>query len=499
MKTAVRRAFAALIALAFLLPGASLAQSEGENRLNQILRGLGGDGRQAETRVPGSGVAERRVPFSNREIQMSFAPLVAQASPSVVNVYAARRVQSRSPFAGDPFFEQFFGDQFRGVPRVQSSLGSGVIVDPTGLVVTNNHVIAGADEIRIALSDGREFESEIVLRDERSDLAVLRISEGRQEFSALSFGDSDKILTGDLVLAIGNPFGVGQTVTSGIISAVSRTRVGISDFGFFIQTDAAINPGNSGGALIDMNGRLIGINTAIYTRSGGSNGIGFAIPANMVEAVVAQARGGADAFERPWIGADFQPVTPVIAESLGMDRPTGALVVEVEADGPADDAGLTPGEVVLAVNNQPIDSPEALGYRLATLGPGNVAALRTLSRGRERLVRVILEKVPEDRPARETVIGGRSPFTGAVVTEITPRLAERLNLGTPDLGVLVIDIRQNAPALRAGLQPGDVILAVNGREMRNVAALVDAVSGDQRSWRYTLNRRGRIINQFIRF
>ena len=499
MGIASRTFIAILAAVASMLAVPAFAQNDGDNPLNEIFRGLRDANRGIQDAIRESSTPQRRVPFASSEIQLSFAPLVAEAAPAVVNVYAARRVQSRSPFAGDPFFEQFFGDQFRGSPRVQSSLGSGVMVDSDGLIVTNNHVIAGADEIRIALSDGREFESEIVLRDERSDLAVLRIRDRRERFASLPFGDSDTLMTGDLVLAIGNPFGVGQTVTSGIISATARTRAGISDFGFFIQTDAAVNPGNSGGALLDMQGRLIGINTAIFTRSGGSNGIGFAIPSNMVRAVVAQARGGADAFERPWLGADFQTVTPQIAESLGMSRPTGALVAEVTRGGPADEAGLVPGEVVLAVNNQPVDSPEALGYRLATIGPGNRAALRTLSRGRERIVNVMLQKAPETVPARETTIGGRSPFTGAVVANLSPRLAERLQVRTRDAGVIVIDMRQNAPALRAGIRPGDIVLTVNGRDIRSVEDLVEAAASDQRSWRYTLDRRGQIINQFIRF
>src|SRR5690606_38519471 len=225
----------------------------------------------------------RRVPFSQGEIMLSFAPLAERTGPAVVNVYASATVASRSPFFGDPFFDRFFGGTLP--PRVQSSLGSGVIVDPDGLIVTNHHVIRDADKVRVALADGREFESSILIQDESIDLAVLKI-EGNKPFPTIRLGDSDRLEVGDLVLAIGNPFGVGQTTTSGIVSALARTHVGVSDFGFFIQTDAAINPGNSGGALIDMSGRLVGINTAIYSRSGGSNGIGFAIPANMLRSVL---------------------------------------------------------------------------------------------------------------------------------------------------------------------------------------------------------------------
>ena len=268
-----------------------------------------------------------------------------QIAPSVVNVYASRRLpQARNPFAGDPFFERFFGGGSGGgsaqaPPRMQQSVGSGVIVSADGLVVTNHHVIEGMTELKVALADRREVEAEVVLRDPRSDLAVLRLK-GADRLVAAPLGDSDTLEVGDIVLAIGNPFGVGQTVTQGIVSALARTQVGISDFQFFIQTDAAINPGNSGGALVDLQGRLIGINTAIYSRSGGNQGIGFTIPSNMVRIVVESARSGGASVRRPWLGARLQNVTSDVAESLGLDRPTGALVVRVYDKGPAAEAGV---------------------------------------------------------------------------------------------------------------------------------------------------------------
>src|SRR5262245_6196072 len=227
--------------------------------------------------------AQKTVPENETQIELSFAPVVRETSPAVVNVYAERRTtQNQMGLFNDPFFRRFFGgDGSMNAPRnrIQNSLGSGVIVDPRGIVVTNNHVIEGGTEIRIVLADRREFEAKLMLADKRTDLAVLKIDAGDEELPALGFGDSDDLDVGDLVLAIGNPFGVGQTVTSGIVSALARTQLGITDYQFFIQTDAAINPGNSGGALVDMKGRLIGINTAIFSRSGGSQGIGFAIPA----------------------------------------------------------------------------------------------------------------------------------------------------------------------------------------------------------------------------
>ena len=444
--------------------------------------------------------ADRRVPFGRRDMQLSFAPLVEETAPSVVNIYAARTVQARrSPFEGDPFFEQFFGNRFgQSQPRVQSSLGSGVIVDASGLIVTNNHVIAQADEIKVALSDGREFESEVVLRDERSDLAVLRIRAGVQ-LPALPFAESDQLLTGDLVLAIGNPFGVGQTITSGIVSAVARTRVGVSDFGFFIQTDAAINPGNSGGALIDMTGNLVGINTAIFSRSGGSNGIGFAIPANMVRAVVDQAKGGSDAFERPYIGASFDEVTSEMAESLGMNRPAGAIVVGIAKNGPADKSGLSVGDVVLAINDQRIEHTDALGYRLATLAISEVVELDVFSRGQLVSIRLTLARRPLEALPQTVSLEGRGPFAGAEVSNITEQMRRKMRLSRQANGVVIIDIGRATPAARAGFRRGDIIESVNGTAITDVAIMQQVVDEGGRSWRFRLNRGGRILQQFLRF
>ncbi|MDP3896051.1 MAG: trypsin-like peptidase domain-containing protein, partial [Mesorhizobium sp.] len=339
--TANRFAIAALMLALGLLPLSAGAQdSQG---LRDLFGGLFGGSEQSKPLIPPvetpDGKVDKRVPFGRAEMQLSFAPLVRQTAPAVVNVYASQQVRQNSPFMGDPFFERFFGGGGNQPPRQQQSLGSGVILDPSGIVVTNYHVIRDADEVRVALSDGSEFESRVVLKDERSDIAVLKI-DSDMPFPTIPIGDSDALEVGDLVLAMGNPFGVGQTTTSGIVSALARNRVGIADFGFFIQTDAAINPGNSGGALIDMAGRLIGINTAIYSRGGGSNGIGFAIPSNMVRAVVAAAEQGSDIFERPYVGAGFEAVTAQVAEALGLARPSGALVSSVDKDSPASRAGM---------------------------------------------------------------------------------------------------------------------------------------------------------------
>src|SRR6195952_1715722 len=269
---------------------------------------------------------DRRVPASAAELRLSYAPIVQRVQPAVVNVYAAKTVQNRNPLLDDPIFRRFFGVPGQQPEQMQRSLGSGVMVDSSGLIVTNVHVIEGADEVKVSLSDKREFEAEIVLKDSRTDLAVLRLKDTHEKFTTLDFANSDELLVGDVVLAIGNPFGVGQTVTHGIISALARTQVGITDYQFFIQTDAAINPGNSGGALVDMAGRLVGINTAIFSRSGGSQGVGFAIPATMVQVVVASARSGGSAVKRPWLGAKLQALTPELSQAFDLKRPSGVVI-----------------------------------------------------------------------------------------------------------------------------------------------------------------------------
>src|SRR6516225_4264036 len=336
--------------------------------------------------MPAALAQQRQVPASAGQLELSFAPIVKRVAPAVVNVYAARIVANNNPFLADPFFRQFFG----AVPReqVERSLGSGVIVDPAGLVVTNFHVIEGASQVKVALADKREFEADIVLKDQRSDLAVLRIKDAKEKFPTLEFADSDELQVGDVVLAIGDPFGVGQTVTHGIVSAVARTQVGISDYQFFIQTDAAINPGNSGGALVDMTGRLVGINSAIYSRSGGSQGIGFAIPANMVRVVVTSAEGGSGAVKRPWLGAKLQTVTADIADSMGLQRPSGALIATVSPSSPAGRGGLKTGDLIVNIDGQIIDDPNAFEYRFATKPIGGSTRLAVLRAGKEIAVNV---------------------------------------------------------------------------------------------------------------
>ncbi|MDP2621696.1 MAG: DegQ family serine endoprotease [Hyphomicrobiales bacterium] len=441
-------------------------------------------------------LAQPQVPESRAEITLSYAPVVKKAAPAVVNVYASRVVRQPgfSLFEQDPFFRRFFGPGF-GVPRerVQSSLGSGVIVSPDGVVVTNNHVITGATDIKIALADRREFEAEVILKDEQTDLAVLRAVDAREPFPYLELGDSDALEVGDLVLAIGNPFGVGQTVTSGIVSAVARTRVGVSDYQFFIQTDAAINPGNSGGALVAMDGRVVGINSAIFTRTGGSLGIGFAIPSNMVRVVIESAHDGGRV-RRPWVGASLQTVSADIAESIGLARPGGALVSEVYPGGPAAAAGLRSGDVILAVDDHEVADVEGFGFRLATRGIGGTARLKVLRNGRALNLEVALKPPPEVPPRNETLLSGTNPLSGATVVNVSPAVADELRLGLQASGVAVSSVEQGTPADNVGLKRGDVIREINGIGISSVRQIKSAVEARARRWRLVIQRGDRVLS-----
>ncbi|MDD9909744.1 MAG: DegQ family serine endoprotease [Ahrensia sp.] len=456
---------------------------------------------QGTSGLRGAVNGDRVVPQNRTQVQFSYAPLVQQVSPSVVNVYAARQVQQRrSPFAGDPFFERFFGDNVfgdRSRQRQARSLGSGVIIHSDGIVITNHHVIENADEVKVALADGREFSAQIKLIDKQSDLAVLQIEES-QNFTAVPLGDSDDLLVGDLVLAIGNPFGVGQTVTSGIVSALARSQTGITDFGFFIQTDASINPGNSGGALVAMDGSLIGINTAIFSRSGGSNGIGFAVPSNMVRVVLDSVLRGSETLMRPWIGAEFQSVTSDIAESLGLPQPVGALVAGVISGSPAEQAGLRLGDVILQLDGRPIEHVDALGYRLATAGLGREIDVTVLTRGEERSLRLSLMEAPETPPRDMRIVGGRSPFTGATVANLSPRVAQELGMRGATVGVVVLGVDARSPARRFGFRRKDIIRSVNDFEIESTAQLDDVARSRPGGWRYEFERDGRRYRQAVR-
>jgi len=440
------------------------------------------------------GASAQVVPKSEAEITFSFAPVVKRVAPAVVNIYTRKVVESRaaSPFFNDPFFQQFFGGQFDfGVPqqRVLSSLGSGVIVGADGLIVTNNHVIQDSDQITVVLNDRREFPAKVVTADERIDLALLRIDTGGMKLPTLALADSDQLQVGDLVLAIGDPFGVGQTVTSGIISALARTQVGISDYGFFIQTDAAINPGNSGGPLVTMDGKVAGINSAIFSKTGGSVGIGFAIPANMVAAFLAAEKTGGH-LERAWIGVRGESVGVDMAEGLGLSHPTGVVVDEIYPGGPAAQAGLQQGDVILAVNGKEVDDQGSLQFRLATLAAGGEASL-SVQRGKQQMnlpVRPV--PPPETPPAQRTELAGAEPLAGATIANLSPVVADQLQLADVWHGVVIIKIRRGGYAYRLGLAKGDIIEAVNGQHTASVNDVQDALNAANGSWEITFNRDG---------
>ena len=437
----------------------------------------------------------REPPPSQAALQYSYAPIVKRAAPAVVNVYVRSRVRTfASPFANDPFFKHFFGNGF-GLPRerVQSSLGSGVIISPDGVIVTNTHVIKGGKEteIRVALSDKREFDARIVAQDAKTDLAVLKIEDGSGDFPYLEFANSDRLEVGDIVLAIGNPFGVGQTVTSGIISALTRTEMAQSDTQVFIQTDAAINPGNSGGALVDMTGRLVGINTMIFSQTGGSVGIGFAIPSNLVRLYADNAIAGRK-IERPWMGAQLETVTREMADGLNLERISGAVVVRLTQDSPASKAGLDLGDVIIEVDGFEVADAHSVHYRLTTRGIGNESRLRVIRNG--KIVKIDLPLVAAPKPGKDDVrnLSGNHPFDGARVSNILPSVADELNLSETE-GVVIVAVRRGGIASRLGFQPGDVIVQIGNDKITDVVSLDEITRSPHRVWRVTIKRGGRTM------
>ena len=440
--------------------------------------------------------ADKRVPPPSREaVQYSFAPIVKRTAPAVVNVYVSSRIrQSRSPFANDPFFERFFGEDYDfGMPRerVQSSLGSGVIVSPDGVIVTNTHVVKGRGqtEIRVALADKREFDAKLISQDKKTDIAILKIDGNGEDFPYMQFADSDALQVGDLVLAIGNPFGVGQTVTSGIVSALARSQ--IASDAVFIQTDAAINPGNSGGALVDLKGRLVGINTAIFSRSGGSNGIGFAIPSNLVKLHVDGAIEGRKV-ERPWLGARLQSMDRDMAEALGASRISGAVVMRVYDNSPAAAAGLQPGDIIVDVDGFSVADARSVNYRLTTRGIGKRSALKIVRDGQEKIARVLLTEPPRARKSDFSNLSGNHPLDGARVANILPTLAEDMELDLAD-GVVVVSVRPRSIAARLGFRAGDVIVDVGQKKVNDLNDLLPLLERRRRIWEMTVNRGGRSL------
>ncbi len=411
-----------------------------------------------------SPVAAQPLPSSRDSLQFSYAPLVKRVSPAVVNIYTATtmRVQRRMPFP-------FPGFPQEGGSRVQNSLGSGVLVKPDGLIVTNAHVVRGADEIRVVLSDRREFDAKLVIQDDRYDLALLRIDGAGEKFPFLELRDSDSIEVGDIVLAIGNPFGLTQTVTSGIVSAVARSAGGVNDSSFFVQTDAAINPGNSGGALVSLDGRLIGINTAIYSQTGGSVGIGFATPSNIVARLIDTGASGGR-IVRPWLGISMQPVTADLASGFNLPRPAGLVVKDVFAGGPGEKAGFKRNDVIVALRDQPIDDEASMRFRLATLSVGETVPVKVIRGGKEVTLQLPLAAPPEDPPREKSALDGRQPLSGATVVNLSPAVAEEMGLIEWKPGVGVVEVKPGSYAARF-LRVGDMVIALNGQEVKNVADL----------------------------
>lgn len=439
----------------------------------------------------------RHVPPDAATMRLSFAPVVKRVAPAVVNVYS-RRVERQ---AVDPFWQMFGGGL--GVPRerIAQSLGSGVVVRADGVIVTNNHVVAGGQEIMVVLSDRREFPAKVLLADPRADIAVLKIEVGAERLPVLALNDRDDAQVGDLVLAIGDPFGVGQTVTNGIVSALARSDVGITDFSYFIQTDAAINPGNSGGALVDMNGDMIGMNTAILSQSGTSSGVGFAIPAALVKRVVETAIGGGGATTaRPWLGLKTQTVTGEIAKSMGLDRPQGVLVTDVYPGGPGAVANLKQGDLILEIDGVAVNDEAALNYRVVTRRAGDEVVLKVRHDGGGVAgVRVRIAPPPGDLTRSARTIEGRNPLNGATVVDLSPAVAEQLGVDAfaGREGVLVTKLGDGYAA-NLGVQPGDIIVAVNDRKTTTVADLQAALAAGHGGWVITILRGDQTITARVR-
>ncbi len=445
--------------------------------------------------MAGDSLADPRfVPTDRQQLLLSFAPLVKRTAPAVVNVYAKtiQREQANDPL-NDPFFRQFFGQNSPFGPpreRVANSLGSGVIVDSNGVIVTNNHVIKGATDIRVALADKREFSAKLVLADERTDLAVLRIDVSDEVLPTLVLANSDNLEVGDLVLAIGNPFGVGQTVTSGIISALARTDVGGSTYQSFIQTDAAINPGNSGGALVNMRGQLIGINSMIFSKSGGSVGLGFSIPANLVATVVQSAETG-QKIVRPWLGGTFQNVSQDIADSLGLARPEGVLIIALESESPLAKAGLRRGDVIMAMDGKALENAQELNYMLGTSHVGDAKLIEFRRGSQSQQVAINLMAAPETVGREATTISGNTPFSGLVVANLSPAVADELGLRSDAQGVVITDIK-SGPAQQF-LTKGDILREVNGVAIDQVDTLRSVLQKGGRSWLIGFERGGQKV------
>ena len=436
--------------------------------------------------------AKDTVPQSEIEIKLSFVPLVKQAAPAVVNIYAQRIIEERrSPFSRDPFFRDFFRNFGQLQPRVQNSLGSGVILSADGYVVSNYHVVGGATDIRVVLHDGREISGDVILADEDSDLAVLKINTD-EILPHLDLRKSDTVEVGELVLAIGNPFGVGQTVTNGIISGLARTGIASgSAKGYFLQTDAPINPGNSGGALIDISGSLVGVNTSILSRSGGSNGIGFAIPADLVGQFLIQAKAGRSSFIRPWAGMRGQPITFEMAASLNLPAMSGMIISELHELSPFSKVGIGVGDIITKVDGLDINSPAEMLYRMSVVGIGTAVDVSYLSQGILKSSKIDLVEMP-NWEAKQITLGPEFIFMDLHISELTPEFQSKFGLSFSSDGLIVLD--PGRIASRLGLRRGDLLREVNRKPVGTIEDAISAISSIKSSGSITIIRSGRRVS-----
>lgn len=416
----------------------------------------------------------------------SFAPVVKEVSPAVVNIFTTKIVKAQSmrdmvPFFDDPFFRKFFGDrqpQNDDRPRThkEQSLGSGVIVSKEGYILTNSHVVDGADEIKVALakSEEKKFTARLIGKDTATDVAVLKIDDG-DSLPFAKLGDSDKLEVGDVVLAIGNPFGLGQTVTSGIVSAMGRNRMGIEEFEDFIQTDAAINPGNSGGALIDAQGRLVGINTAILSRSGGNQGIGFAIPVNVARNIMDRlVKDGK--VTRGYLGVGIQTLTPDLAKEFNVPNSSGVLIGEVTPNGAADAAGLKSGDIITKFDGKPVSDNSKLQWLVAQKSPNSKVELTILRQGKEKVMSVTLKERPANLLSAndDSATKDSDALNGVTVDNLTEDLRRQYNIPRRIEGAVITDVDQASASFEAGLRAGQVVLEVDRKVVRNAEDAVEA-------------------------
>jgi serine protease Do len=463
----------------------------------------------------GLGVAHERMSTNNPPASLkladpnegpsrnSYAPVLKSVLSSVVNISSSKvvRAHPESPDEMMPFFRQFFGgegdgDETFGLPQPrdhrEKSLGSGVVVSPEGYILTNNHVIDAATEVRVTLSDKRELQAHVVGADPKTDVAVLKIE--ASGLSPITIGDSSKAEVGDTVLAIGDPFGVGETVTKGIVSATGRGNLGIEDYEDFIQTDAPINPGNSGGALINDRGELIGINTAIITHgSGGNQGIGFAVPSNLARTVMEEILKSGKV-TRAYLGIYPQDVTPAIAKAFGEKDPRGVLIGDVSPNSPAQAAGLQRGDIILEVNGKPMTDSNQLRMAISMLQPGSAAKLKVVRDGSQREFAIKLHELPTEQAENDNEKGGQQQVSAGIeVANLTPKILQQLNLPSTTTGVVVKGVSPSSPLADSGLRKGDVIQEVNHTPVKSASDFYDAMHKDAGNPLLLVNRGGRTL------